>query len=100
MNIHHTKKVEGGVEVYCSIYFNVGTKLVFVVSVASRPSQSTLEEETAFPIGEQDSLKTVVKTKISLRWEWISEFPLVQADWYSGDIKYRNEIKILIFIFF
>jgi len=59
---------------------------VFVVSSASKPSHFTLEEETAFPIGEQDSLEEVAKTKISLRWEWISEFPLVQADWYSQGI--------------
>jgi hypothetical protein len=83
------------VEVCSFIYFNIGKKLVFVVSVASKPSQFTLEEETTFRIGEQDKLETIVKTKISPHWEWISEFPLVQADWYSGNIKYRNEIKIL-----
>jgi hypothetical protein len=49
-----------------------------------------LAEETAFPIGEQDNLETVVKTKISVRWEWISEFPLVQAERYSGNIKCRK----------
>jgi hypothetical protein len=73
---------------------------VFVVSYASKPNQFTLEEETAFPIGEQDNLEKVVKTKIGLRWQWSSEFPLVQADWYSGSTIYRKEIKMLLFIFF
>jgi len=81
-----------------------------------KPSQFTLEEKTAFRFGEQDNLEKVVKTKIGLRFEWISEravsgswscsqalskpvwhIPLLRLRWKTPDDGQRNCPKYVEF---